>query len=60
MVQIVRDRKVAAFLRIMRRIGQNRLYIGTPYMIVYLVNSLPKIPCIHPYIYGVWPTLALC
>jgi hypothetical protein len=29
----------------MVRVGQNRIY--TPYMTVYLVNSLPKIPYIH-------------
>jgi len=29
----------------MCRVGQNR--INTPYMTVYLVNSLPKIPYIH-------------
>ena len=27
------------------RVGQNRIY--TPYVTVYLVISLPKIPCIH-------------
>ena len=27
------------------RVGQNRIY--TPYMTVYMVISLPKIPCIH-------------
>jgi hypothetical protein len=27
------------------KVGQNRIY--TPYMTVYLVVSLPKIPCIH-------------
>jgi len=30
---------------IMCRVGQNRIY--TPYIIVYLVVSLPKIPYIH-------------
>jgi len=41
----------------MIRVGQNRIY--TPYMTVYLVISLPKIPYIHRiyiyiyiYIYG--------
>jgi hypothetical protein len=29
----------------MYRVGQNRIY--TPYMTVYLVISLPKIPYIH-------------
>ena len=29
----------------MCRVGQNRIY--TPYMTVYLVTSLPKIPYIH-------------
>jgi hypothetical protein len=29
----------------MHRVGQNRIY--TPYMTVYLVISLPKIPYIH-------------
>jgi hypothetical protein len=28
-----------------RRVGQNRIY--TPYMTVYLIESLPKIPYIH-------------
>ena len=33
------------------RVGQNRIH--TPYMTVYLVISLPKIPYIHRiYIYG--------
>ena len=32
------------------KVGQNRLY--TPYMTVYLVMFLPKIPYITPYIYG--------
>jgi len=31
------------------RAGQNRIY--TPYMTVYLVISLPRIPCIH----RIWP-----
>jgi len=46
------------------KVGQNR--INTPYMVVYLVISLPKIPYIHriyihicgsgqPYIYGEFP-----
>jgi hypothetical protein len=30
---------------IMCRVGQNRIY--TPYMTVYMVNSLPKIPYTH-------------
>jgi hypothetical protein len=30
---------------VIMRVGQNRIY--TPYMTVYLVNSLPKIPYIH-------------
>jgi len=29
----------------MSRVGQDRIY--TPYMIVYLVNSLQKIPYMH-------------
>jgi len=29
----------------MSRVGQNRMY--TPYMTVYMVNSLPKIPYTH-------------
>ena len=35
--------------------GQNR--INTPYMTVYLVNSLPKIPYIHRIYIWFWPTL---
>ena len=29
----------------MCRVGQSRIY--TPYMTIYLVMSLPNIPCIH-------------
>jgi hypothetical protein len=32
-------------LKLICRVGQNRIY--TPYMTVYLVISLPKIPYIH-------------
>ena len=32
-------------LRLIHRVGQNRIY--TPYMTVYLVIFLPKIPYIH-------------
>jgi hypothetical protein len=32
-------------LAIMFRVGQNRIY--TPYMTIYLMISLPKIPYIH-------------
>ena len=36
----------------MCRVGQNRIY--TPYLTVYMVNSLPKIPYTHRmYIYTV-------
>jgi len=43
----------------MRRVGQNRKY--TPYMIVYLVISLPKLPYIHRvYIVLVNPRNACC
>jgi hypothetical protein len=46
------------------RVGQNRIY--TPYMTVYLVDSLQKIPYMHRiyiyiYIYiWFWPTLQVC
>ena len=44
----------------MPRVGQNR--ICAPYMTLYLVISLPKIPYIHriyiPYIWS-WPTLEM-
>jgi hypothetical protein len=33
------------WLWVIRRVGQNRIY--TPYMTVYLVISLPKMPYIH-------------
>jgi len=36
---------IACADRFMSRVGQNR--INTPYMTVYLVISLPKIPYIH-------------
>ena len=39
----------AVFIHHICRVGQNRIY--TPYMTVYLVISLPKIPYV-PYIYG--------
>jgi len=29
----------------MHRVGQNRIY--TPYMTIYLIESLPKIPYMH-------------
>jgi hypothetical protein len=38
----------------MSRVGQNRMY--APYMTVYLVISLPKIP-IHTVNIWFWPTL---
>jgi len=37
------------YLPVNSRVGQNRIY--TPYMTVYLMISLPKIPY-TPYIYG--------
>ena len=37
------------------RVGQNRIYI--PYINVYLVISLPKIPYIHHKSIQFWPTL---
>ena len=61
---------LAGKLQNIRRVGQNCIY--TPYMTVYMVISLPKIPYIHliymvlanpkhTVIYGVfirfWPTL---
>jgi hypothetical protein len=42
----------------MCRVGQNRTC--TPYMTVYLVISLPKIPYIHRIYIWFWPTLAMC
>ena len=39
----------------MCRVGQNRIY--TPYLTVYLVISLPKIPYIHRIYIWFWPTL---
>jgi hypothetical protein len=37
------------------KVGQSRIY--TPYMTVYLVISLPKIPYIHRIYIWFWPTL---
>jgi len=37
--------KMLVSVVLMSRVGQNRIY--TPYMTVYLVISLPKIPYIH-------------
>jgi len=37
------------------RVGQNRIY--TPYMTVYLMISLPKLPYIHRIYIWFWPTL---
>jgi hypothetical protein len=37
------------------RVGQNRIY--TPYMTVYLMISLQKIPYIHTVYIWFWPTL---
>jgi hypothetical protein len=39
----------------MVRVGQNRIY--APYMTVYLVIFLPKIPYIHNIYIWFWPTL---
>jgi hypothetical protein len=41
----------------MSRVGQNRIY--TPYMTVYLVTSLPKIPYVHRIYIWFWPTLVI-
>ena len=41
----------------MVRVGQNRMY--TPFMTVYLVISLPKIPYIHRIYIWFWPTLLM-
>jgi hypothetical protein len=49
--------QTGTFLIRMCRVGQNRLY--TPYMTVFLVNSLLKIPYMHLYIWF-WPTLRMC
>jgi hypothetical protein len=38
-------------------VGQNRIY--APYMTVYLVISLPKIPYIHRIYIWIWPTLCI-
>ena len=40
------------------RVGQNRIY--TPYMTVYSVVPLPKIPYIHRICTWFWPTLLVC
>jgi len=39
----------------MCRVGQNRIY--SPHVTVYLVISLPKIPCIYTVYIWFWPTL---
>ena len=41
----------------MIRVGQNRIY--TPYMTVYMVNSLPKRPYTHRIYIWFWPTLGM-
>ena len=40
------------------RVSQNRIY--TPYMTVYLVISLPKIPYMHRIYMYLWPFLEVC
>jgi len=40
------------------RVGQDRMF--TPYMTVYLVISLPTIPCIHRIYIWFWPALQPC
>jgi len=47
---------MSAFLTVCR-IGQNRIFIHTPCMTVYLVISLPKVPCVHRIWF--WPTLCM-
>ena len=42
---------------VMFKVGQNCIY--TPYMTVYLVISLPKIPCICNVYLWFWPTLVM-
>jgi len=42
---------------LMCRVGQNRIY--TPYMTVYMVISLPKIPYTHRTYIWFWPTLLM-
>jgi len=44
-------------LKVLTRVGQKRIY--TPYMTVYLVIPLPKIPYIHRIYIWFWPTLLL-
>ena len=41
----------------MYRVGHNRIY--APYMTVYLVISLPKVPYIHRIYIWSWPTLLM-
>jgi hypothetical protein len=40
------------------RVGQNHIY--TTYMIVYMVISLPRMPCTHCIYIWFWPTLRIC
>ena len=42
-------------IKFMIRVGQNRIH--TPYMTVYSVISLPKIPYIHRIYIWFWPIL---
>ena len=41
----------------MYRVGQNRIY--TPYMTVYLVISLSKLPCVYTECMWFWPILGM-
>jgi hypothetical protein len=36
------------------------IYLYTPYMTVYLVTSLPKVPYMHRIYIWLWPTLRDC
>jgi hypothetical protein len=45
------------YIRCIYSVGQNRIY--APYMTVYLVISLPKIPYIHRIYIWIWPTLCI-
>ena len=50
-----RNKKTESCFMYMMRVGQN--HIITPYMTVYMVNSLPKIPYTHRIYIWFWPTL---
>ena len=50
----------ADHLHIHYRSGWPEPYIYTPYVTIYLVISLPKLPYIHRIYIWFWPTLAMC